>query len=143
MGNPFVHVELNTTDVRRAKAFYGKLFDWELEDHSLPVGTYTMVSVGKGTGGGMLKQLMPHASSAWIPYVLVDDLAAATEKARRLGAEIMKANEEVPDMGRFTILSDPTDAVIALWEPKKNPSAARPKTTARRRSGQRRRAKRR
>ena len=34
MANPFVHVELNTTDVSRAKAFYGKLFDWKLEDVS-------------------------------------------------------------------------------------------------------------
>ena len=32
MSNPFVHVELNTTDVDKAKSFYSKLFDWELED---------------------------------------------------------------------------------------------------------------
>jgi predicted enzyme related to lactoylglutathione lyase len=30
MANPFVHVELNTTDVGKAKTFYGKLFDWKL-----------------------------------------------------------------------------------------------------------------
>ena len=36
MANAFVHVELNTTDVGKAKAFYGKLFDWTLED--IPMG---------------------------------------------------------------------------------------------------------
>ena len=30
MGNPFVHVELMSTDVGKAKAFYGKLFDGSL-----------------------------------------------------------------------------------------------------------------
>lgn len=30
MGNPFVHVELNTTDREKAKAFYRGLFDWKL-----------------------------------------------------------------------------------------------------------------
>ena len=30
--NPFCHVELNTTDLKKAKDFYGKLFDWKLED---------------------------------------------------------------------------------------------------------------
>ena len=35
MANPFVHVELNTTDLSQAKTFYGKLFDWTLEDLSL------------------------------------------------------------------------------------------------------------
>ena len=29
MPNPFVHVELNTTDSAKAKAFYGELFDWK------------------------------------------------------------------------------------------------------------------
>jgi hypothetical protein len=36
MGNPFVHVELMSTDVGKAKSFYGKLFDWKLED--MPTG---------------------------------------------------------------------------------------------------------
>ena len=49
MANPFVHVELNTTDLNKAKAFYGNLFDWKLDD--LPIGsdTYTMIRVGQGT----------------------------------------------------------------------------------------------
>jgi predicted enzyme related to lactoylglutathione lyase len=32
MANPFVHVELNTPDPDKAKAFYSKLFQWQLED---------------------------------------------------------------------------------------------------------------
>ena len=32
MANPFVHVELNTADLGRAKDFYGSLFDWQLDD---------------------------------------------------------------------------------------------------------------
>ena len=36
MANPFVHVELNTHDVGKAKEFYGSLFDWKLED--VPMG---------------------------------------------------------------------------------------------------------
>ena len=67
MPNPFVHVELNSTDVAKSKAFYGKLFDWTLED--MPIGDldYTMIKVGKGTGGGMMKQLIPGAGSALAP----------------------------------------------------------------------------
>ena len=36
MANPFVHVELMSTDVAKAKSFYGKLFDWTLEDMPMP-----------------------------------------------------------------------------------------------------------
>ena len=43
MANPFVHVELNSTDVAKAKAFYSKLFDWKLEDVPMDGGdNYTM-----------------------------------------------------------------------------------------------------
>jgi predicted enzyme related to lactoylglutathione lyase len=38
MANPFVHVELNTNDLPRAKDFYGKLFDWKFEDVPMDVG---------------------------------------------------------------------------------------------------------
>jgi hypothetical protein len=117
MGNPFVHIELTTSDVGKAKSFYKSLFDWKLKD--VPMGggqTYTMVDVGNGTGGGMFE--MPGAPIAWVPYAAVNDVAKSTEKARSLGATILKEKSEVPGMGWFSIFRDPTGALIALWEPK-------------------------
>ena len=56
MAHPFVHVELYTSDLAKAKSFYGKLFGWKLSDMPIPAeggsGTYTMIDVGEGTGGG-------------------------------------------------------------------------------------------
>jgi predicted enzyme related to lactoylglutathione lyase len=119
MANAFVHVELNTTDVGKAKDFYGKLFKWTLEDVPMgPDGNYTMIKVGEGTGGGMMKHPMPGASSAWLAYVLVDDIAASTEKARSLGATIIQGVTEVMGMGSLSILIDPTGAALGLWQPK-------------------------
>src|SRR5690349_10841687 len=116
MPNPFCHVELNTTDVKKAKDFYGKLFDWKLED--MPGGEYTMIGVGEGTGGGMMKHPIPGAPSFWLSYVLVDDIHAATEKAKSLGAKIVRDAVEVPDMGWLTIIGDPTGAALGFWQPK-------------------------
>ena len=107
MANPFVHVELNTTDVAKAKAFYGKLFEWKLEDVPMgPGATYTMIEVGEGTGGGLMKHPVPGAASAWLAYVLVDDIGAATEKARALGATVAKDVTEVPGAGWFSVIVD-------------------------------------
>ena len=118
MANPFVHVELNTTDLNAAKAFYGKLFDWTLEDVPMGENAYTMIKVGKGTGGGMMKQLIPGAGSAWLAYVEVDDIGAATKKARGLGAKVMKDVTEVMGMGWLSIIVDPTGAMLGLWKTK-------------------------
>src|SRR5271170_33105 len=113
MANAFVHVELNTTDVEKSKAFYGKLFEWKLED--MPMGdgaAYTVIGVGKGTGGGIMKHPVPGAPSAWLAYVEVADIQAATEKAKSLGAKIMKDVTEVMSMGSLSILIDPTGATL-------------------------------
>jgi predicted enzyme related to lactoylglutathione lyase len=119
MANPFVHVELMSTDVNRSKEFYGKLFDWKMQDMPNPAtGTYTLINVGEGTGGGMMTNPMPGAPSSWMAYVLVDDVKAATSKATSLGANIMKDVTEVPDMGRFSIITDPTGAMLGLWQSK-------------------------
>ena len=53
MANPFVHVELHTHDPKRAKKLYAELFDWKLED--FPEMNYTIIKVGEGTGGGIMK----------------------------------------------------------------------------------------
>jgi predicted enzyme related to lactoylglutathione lyase len=116
MANPFVHVELNSTDVAKSKAFYGKMFGWKLEDVQMPNMTYTMISVGEGTGGGMMAQMQPGAPSIWLAYVLVDDVAAATAKAKSLGAKVMKEVTPVMDMGSFSIIVDPTGAHLGLWQ---------------------------
>jgi hypothetical protein len=57
MGNPFVHVELMTSELEKSKDFYRTLFDWKLEE--VPGTGYTMIDVGEGTGGGMMKHPMP------------------------------------------------------------------------------------
>ena len=125
MANPFVHVELNTTDVAKAKSFYSGLFNWKLKDMPMSEGSYT-IEVGEGTGGGLMKHPIPGASSAWLAYVLVDDVKNATGKAKALGATIFKDVTEVPGMGWFSLIMDPTGAASACGKPRviRNSSAS-------------------
>jgi predicted enzyme related to lactoylglutathione lyase len=120
MANPFVHVELGTTDLEKAKSFYRSLFDWQLNDMDMGGGmSYTLINVGEGTGGGMMKQMVPGAPSSWLAYVQVDDIRAATDKAKSLGATIMRDVMDVTDEGSLSIIRDPTGAALGLWQPKK------------------------
>jgi uncharacterized protein len=117
MPNPFVHLELNTTNIAAAKAFYSALFGWILKD--VPMAgdrTYTMIGVGEGTGGGMQAHLVAGAPSSWLAYVNVDDIYAATEKARKLGAKVMREPMEVMGAGWLSIIIDPTGAALGLWK---------------------------
>ncbi len=116
MANPFVHVELNTSDIAKAKSFYGALFGWTLQDVPMGSHSYTMINVGQGTGGGMQPHPVTGAPSAWLAYVNVDDIKTATEKARQLGAQVMREPMEVMGAGWLSIIVDPTGATLGLWQ---------------------------
>jgi predicted enzyme related to lactoylglutathione lyase len=116
MANPFIHIELHTKDVKKSKKFYSSMFNWETEE--IPGMDYTIIKVGEGTSGGMMKNPMPGDPDNWLPYILVDDVTASTKKAKSLGATIAKEVTEVPDMGWFSVIIDPTGAAFGLWQPK-------------------------
>jgi predicted enzyme related to lactoylglutathione lyase len=118
MANPFVHVELHTRDLGKAKAFYSGLFGWELQDWPMPDGggTYTMINVGEGTGGGMMAQERPDAMPYWLSYVGVDDVRAKTAQAKTLGATVLQDVIAVGDFGLMSVIRDPAGATIAMWQ---------------------------
>jgi uncharacterized protein len=116
--NPFVHVELVTPDLAKAKEFYKSLFDWELSDAQ--GGAYTMIGVGEheyGVGGGMMAAPAPGIPPHWLAYVAVSDIKAATAKAKSLGATIIKDVMPIEGYeGSFlSIIMDPTGAVLGLY----------------------------
>ncbi len=113
---PFVHLELCTPDLAKAKSFYSDMFGWTYQDHSMPEGTYSIFKPDSGPGGGMFT--MPGAPTAWLAYIGVDDIHAATDKAESLGATVIRRAVEVPGMGWLSIFNDPTGAMIAIWQPK-------------------------
>lgn len=120
MANPFVHIELQTSDLAKARDFYSRLFDWSLEAIPAPGGSasYTMINVGEGTGGGMFENPDPGVPPHWMAYVGVDDIRAYTAKARELGAAVLQDVMQVDDYGWFSVIRDPTGAVIAMWQPR-------------------------
>jgi hypothetical protein len=105
-----------TKDPIKSRQFYSQMFDWKLEE--IPGMDYTIIKVGEGTGGGMLKNPGPNITDHWLPYILVDDVGSATQKARSLGAVITKDVTEVPGYGCLSLILDPTGAAFALWQAK-------------------------
>ena len=127
MANPFVHIELHADDVDAAKKFYGSIFDWDLKDSDMGGGMmYTMLGVGKGTGGGMMKKQMPNQPSAWLPYVEVADVNASLAKARNAGAQVVVERMEIGQgMGAFGVIVDPQGASLGLYEAAKKAAPAK------------------
>src|ERR671916_1509976 len=84
---PVVHLELHTGDLAAACEFYDGLCGWRAERIEAGGGSYTALALGGGFGGGGVVECATPLPM-WVPYVQVDDVAATTDRARRLGAAV-------------------------------------------------------
>jgi predicted enzyme related to lactoylglutathione lyase len=112
----FVWDELVTSDVEGAKPFYGELFGWASEDVDMGESTYTMFRSGKTNIAGCLARRDDEVPPHWYPYLATDDVDASTEKAKALGATVYVPPTDIPEMGRFSVLGDPTGATFGLFQ---------------------------
>lgn len=121
----FCWPELSTTDSAGAKEFYKNVFDWDLQDDDVGSGMiYTMVSKGGKNVAAMFQQteemkgqgIPPH----WLSYVSVSDVDEGIEKVKSLGGAAIMGPHDVFDIGRMAVLTDPTGAAFAMWQPKKH-----------------------
>lgn len=110
-----VHLELQTGNLPRACAFYTQLFGWRVERIEVGGGSYLALDLGDGVEGGIVEH--DAERERWLPYVEVADIAAVTERARRLGASVLMEPREGP-AGWRSIVAAPAGAEIALWQPK-------------------------
>jgi predicted enzyme related to lactoylglutathione lyase len=123
--NPVVHFEIYADDPDKLGQFYTSLFDWTIErmpgmDYRLIKTVETdakgMPSQAGGINGGMMKRPAGYEGRAWINYVFVESLEAAIDKAKKLGATVMKGKSPVPGMGWFAMLIDPQGNPFAIWQ---------------------------
>ena len=108
--------ELMTTDVGAAKAFYGKLFGWALEELENSEMVYTMAKAGGKEVAGIMG-MPPEAGKmppTWGAYVTVNDVDASAQEAETLGGKIVLAPRDIPNVGRFCVICDPQGATLSL-----------------------------
>ncbi|MEP6819935.1 MAG: VOC family protein [bacterium] len=125
VANSFCWNELMTTDTTRDGEFYTGLFGWGKDTQNFGPLEYTMFSNNERPAGGML-QITPDMGPIppnWLVYFAVDDCDAKTQKATELGGSVMQQPDDIPNIGRFSILTDPQGAAFALIK-LENPEAA-------------------
>ena len=122
----FAWLELATTDRKAGKDFYSSLFGWTSEDMSMgPEMTYTIFRIPGGDVAGayqlMKEQLEMHVPPHWMLYVKVTNADESAAKAVKLGARQIVPPSDIPNVGRFAVLQDPTGAAISIFQPGRGP----------------------
>lgn len=111
--------ELVTRDMEGAAKFYTELLGWKAVDSGMPGMKYTLLKAGDKSAGGMM-DMPPEVSDEipahWMAYITVDDVDAAAKKVAELGGEVFHGPQDIPEVGRFCIIKDPTGAVVSLMQ---------------------------
>jgi len=113
--------ELLTSDVERAKRFYGETIGWTFQPMPMPDGaTYWLATMDDKPVAGIFPTNRPEykgVPEAWMSYLAVDDVDARVKKAVAAGAKLMKPIFDIPDVGRLAILTEPGGAGVGWITP--------------------------
>lgn len=108
--------ELQSRDVEAAKKFYSELLGWTMNTSAAGGVDYTEFKAGERPLGGMMQMCaeMGDGPSHWMSYVAVDDVDASAKRVEELGGQIHVPPTDIPNVGRFCLISDPAGAAISL-----------------------------
>ena len=106
--------ELMTTDPKAAAEFYKNLFGWTIEPMNMGM-PYNVLKIGEAAMGGIMG--MPPGAPVgmppmWASYVTVADVDSLVKKVVELGGKVYMPPTDIPQVGRFAVIVDPTGATL-------------------------------
>jgi uncharacterized protein len=127
----FIWYDVMATDTKAAADFYTRVVGWTAQEFPMGEGrVYTILSHGSVMVAGLMA-LPPEAASmgmkpCWSGYVAVDDVDADVRRVEALGGKIQRPPEDIPNVGRFAVVSDPGGAVFLLFKPNTTETPVKP-----------------
>lgn len=117
----FCWLDLAATDADSAKAFYRNLFGWTSHEQLANGGSFTRLRLSHHDIGSVyqLKEnlLDNGMTSHWTPYVRVNHIEHAIERATQFGGRVVVDPFVVSGVARIALILDSVGAIIGMWEP--------------------------
>ncbi len=108
-------IDLAVPDPAAAAQLYGSIFGWSVVDSGPDFGNYQMASVADHGAAG-IGPAQPGSPNVWTVYVATADVAATSASVTEHGGTVVVDPIDVPGMGIFSVVADPTGAVFGLWQ---------------------------
>jgi predicted enzyme related to lactoylglutathione lyase len=109
--------ELVTTDLEKAREFYGGMFGYDFDQLDIEGDKHLIPSLGGRSVAGMMSAPPgAPAMSYWLAYFGTDDLDRAATKAQELGARVMVPPTRInAELGSFAVVADPQGGTFAMY----------------------------
>lgn len=108
----FCHIEIPTTDAKRSKEFYYKIFGWKIVE-GMP--GYLIFSTPEKNSGGFTTDSKPSTDGV-ILYIEVADIDRNLREVEDAGGKIVKGKTLLQDeSGNYALFTDPSGNIMGLW----------------------------
>ena len=112
--NGFGHIEIPTTNFKKAKKFYGTVFGWSFED--VPDMDYVLFKAGTQPNGGLYElKKMPKKGQVNV-YIEVEDIGAKLKEVKKAKGKVLVKKTDMGAMGSWAQFASPDGCVLCLWQ---------------------------
>jgi uncharacterized protein len=109
------HIEFKSANFARTSEFYGKLFDWQMEQNAS--ASYMKLAGGDGPSAGWFRADLVQSPGP-VAYLPVDDLEAKLTEVEAAGGRILVRSLPFAGGGEIGLFADPDGNVLGLWQRK-------------------------
>ncbi|WP_051407458.1 VOC family protein [Nocardia sp. CNY236] len=115
MPGQFLWFDLLTDDPKAAGGFYTDLLGWSIDPDDGASNYTSWISDETGRWAAIADEATRRPT--WVPYVAVENITDARDRAESLGATIVQEPTDGPG-GTSVLLTDPQGALFALFVPR-------------------------
>ena len=109
------HIEFKSANFARTSEFYGKLFDWQMEQNAS--ASYMKLAGGDGPSAGWFRADLVQSPGP-VAYLPVDDLESKLTEVEAAGGRILVRSLPFAGGGEIGLFADPDGNVLGLWQRK-------------------------
>ena len=118
----FCWTEIATANLEKCKPFYSEIFGWNIKaSENTDIGMeYLEFGSNEGTSCGGMFEMKEEMYGGNMPpphfmnYIAVDDVDETARQAFELGGKVIVPPMEIPNVGRFCVIQDPTGAAFSV-----------------------------
>ncbi|MGW2826473.1 VOC family protein [Streptomyces sp. NPDC001443] len=110
-------IDLGTSDLEGATAFYAALFGWQFVSAGPEAGGYGFFQLGGRTAAGGMQTTAEQGPPSWNVYFQSPDVEATAKTAEQAHGRVLHPPMDVMGQGHMAILADPAGVQFGLWQP--------------------------
>ena len=111
---PVVHFQIPAENRQRIAKFYETAFGWQTQMLGEDMGNYMIFKRGEEQVAGSMTPPKESMPPFWMTYFEVSDADTVAAAARESGGRVEMEPMDIPNIGRFAVLTDPQGGVFAI-----------------------------